>query len=230
MPRGKTQKRRSKTKKVLTIPELRQSLDYITDYTDDLIKSAKTTKEAAQIFASEWKRVFGKVLPMATAESYINHIKNMKKPSKKGKHTRKLRGGNAPIGYMTRPGTDLPYGNFLSYVSKGFTNPEPALQYDNERPLGVLPYPETGSNRMNGGGLYSSIMNTFSAAASRPFVAQNPPSVQQDAQTAWKGQSLGPGSASYERAYQYQMPASGSMGVAVSPVYTRVLNNDVSTR
>jgi hypothetical protein len=217
-----------KTKSVLTIPELRQSLDHITEYTDSLIKSGTTsTKELASKFASEWKKVFGKPMSLSTAESYIQHMMNMKKGPKKGKHTRKLRGGMAPVDYITRPGTDIPYGNFLSYVSKGFWNPEPSIKYDIAP---VIPYAGTGSNKMNGGGILDTITNTMTAMTTRPFIAQNPQSPQHDMQTLWKGQGIGPGPESYDRAYQYQMP-QGSGNVAVStPIYSRILSNDISTR
>jgi hypothetical protein len=222
---SKSRKQSSKTK---TIPELRQSLDHITQYTSDLIKSGATsTKELASKFAFEWKKVFGKSMSLSTAESYIQHLMNMKKGPKKGKHTRKLRGGMAPLDYLTRPGTDIPYGNFLSYVSKGFWNPEPSIKYDIAP---VIPYAETGSNRMNGGGVLDSITNSLSALTTRPFIAQNPQSPQHDMQTLWKGQGIGPGPDSYDRAYQYQMP-QGPGSVAVStPVYSRILSNDISTK
>jgi hypothetical protein len=227
MARGKTQKR-SKTRKtkILTIPQLRQSLDYIASYAESLVKSgAKIGDDAVKSFVSEWKRVFGKTLPSVTAKSYLENLMKMKK----GRRTRKHRGGaqntmltGAPNAYMTRPGTDLPYGNFLEYVSKGFWNPEPAIKWDPVRPPPVLPYAETGSNKMNGGGF-------LDALSMRPFVAQNPTTPALDAMYAWKGQNLGPGPESYQRAYSYQSSPVGSAMVLANPVYTRTLANDVST-
>jgi hypothetical protein len=233
MYRGKTRKMRTKSLKkgqvsVLTIPELRKSLDHISQYADNLVKGGKNVKEMTLSFAKEWKKTFDKKLPTDAAESYIRHIIGMKRKSKK---TRKYRGGaqsteltGSPIDYMTRPGTDIPYGNFLKYVNSGFWNPEPAISYDCGKQTGVLPYPETGSNKMNGGGFLDVLLN-------RPIIATNPPSVNFDAQTAWKGQPLGPGPESWQRGYQYQLPP-GSMPtpISVPGVYQRDLTQDVSTR
>jgi hypothetical protein len=227
-PRGKTQKRKTRRcPSVATIPELRKSLEYISSYGERLVKSgSKSMKQMAAQFASEWKKTFGKTLSPSTAEQYIRSISSMKK----GKKTRKMRGGaqstelqGAPMAHLTRPGLDIPYGNFLKYVDSGFWNPEPAINWDCGKQTSVLPYPETGSNRMNGGGV-------LSAASFRPFVAVNPPSFQQDMMTAWKGQPLGPGPESWQRAYHYQLPASGpsSGTIPVAGVYNRDLTKDVT--
>lgn len=239
MARGKTHKR-AKTRKTvksiskiqaMTIPGLRKSLEHISLYGESLAQSGtKSVKDAAAAFASEWSKVFGKPLSMDVAEKYMRHLNSKK--GKAGKKTRKIRGGaaGAPLDALTRPGLELPYGNFLPYVKSGFWNPEPAISADYGRIQGPLPYPETGSNRMSGGGLLDSISNGMNAISFRPFAAQNPPSVQQDAVTAWKGQPLGPGGESYARAYQYQMPPSPSVPIVANPVYTRTLANDVLTR
>lgn len=239
MARGKTHKR-AKSRKMtrvqkktptMTIPGLRKSLDHISSYGESLAKSgSKSVKEGAAAFASEWKKVFGKPLSMDAAEKYIRHLTSKK--GALGKKTRKVRGGGlgAPLDALTRPGVELPYGNFLPYVKAGFWNPEPAISADYGRIQGPLPYPETGSNKMSGGGFLDSISNGMNAISFRPFAAQNPPSMQQDATTAWKGQSLGPGGESYVRAYQYQMPPNPSVPVVVNPVYTRSLANDVTSR
>ena len=229
MARGKTHKRTrkiakiakiTKTRSVMTIPSLRKSLDYIARYGGELAQSGKTAKESATSFASEWKKTFGKPLSLESAERYIQHLTGIKTKKK----TRKIRGGGitqgAPIDYLTRPGLEIPYGKFLPYVSAGFWNPEPAIQADYGKQQPILPYPETGSNRMSGGGFLDSI-------SFRPFTAQNPPSIQNDATATWKGQPLGPGGNSYDRAYQYQMSPSASVPSIVNSVYTRTLANDV---
>ena len=236
MPRGKTRKMRRKSFKkhpvsVLTIPELRKSLDHISHYADDLVKGGKSVKDMATAFAKEWKKTFDKKLPTDAAESYIRHILGMKRTFRPGKMTRKHRGGaqsteltGAPLDYMTRPGTDIPYGNFLKYVNSGFWNPEPAINWDCGKQTGVLPYPETGSNKMNGGGFIDALFT-------RPFIATNPTSVQYDAQTAWKGQPLGPGPESWQRGYQYQLPPGSSPTPIATPgIYQRDLTQDVTTR
>jgi hypothetical protein len=237
--RGKTV-RRAKTSKsakgsAMSIPQLRKGLDHITDYTESLVKSGVTsTKQLAKQFAAEWHKVFGKRMSLSTAESYIKHMMGMKgKPGKKG--TRKLRGGSqslagAPMAALTRPGTDLPYGNFLEYVSKGFWNPEPAIKGDTGRDQSIaLPYAGTGSNKISGGGLLSSLSNGLSAISFRPFQAENPSSPQQDMMSAWKGQGMGPGPESWQQTWTPRLQP----GAAPNPtlgVFQRELTRDVTTR
>jgi hypothetical protein len=221
----------------MTIPDLRKALDHIRVYSEKLLKSGggNVTKEKAREFASEWKKTFGKTLPQKAAEQYLTHLKCTKVTMKKLGHTRKLRGGaqstlltGAPMAYETRPGTDLPYGNFLKYVDSGFFNPEPAIQADCGKQTGVLPYANTGSNKMNGGGIFGNLQNFVSALGQRPFTAQNPPTVGNDAQTSWKGQPLGPGPNSYDTAFRYQQSPSGRTTILTSDVYNRDLTRDVS--
>lgn len=219
----------------MSIPQLRKGLDHITEYTETLVQSGVSgTKQLAKSFSAEWHRVFGKRLDSSTAESYIKHMMGMKgmtgKVGKKG--TRKLRGGfsGAPMAALTRPGTDLPYGNFLEYVNKGFWNPEPAITGDTGRDQSIaLPYPGTGSNRISGGGLLSSISNGFSSASFRPFQAENPSSPQQDAMSAWKGQGMGPGPESWQQTWAPRMQ-QGSVPNPALAVFQRELSNEVSSR
>lgn len=242
MPRAKTLKKRGKTPvkskvSTMTIPELRKSIDYVSSLTEDLVRSGKySVEEAASIFSREWKKVFGKHLPKETAMSYIHHIMKMKQ-GKKGKHTRKQKrqgGGSAsagaPLDYLTRPGADIPYGNFLKYVSSGFTNPEPASQWDTGRYPPVIPYAETGSNRMNGGGVLDSVGNFFSALGSRPIEAQNPPTVLRDTQMGWKGLPPSPGPESYQRTYTYQHNPGTSVPVIATQAFDRDLKTDIVMR
>jgi hypothetical protein len=230
MKRGKTVKRRSKSSKKsksMTIPDLRKGLDYIQEYSRSLIQSgSKSVSEMAKQFAAEWKKVFGKTLSKDTAEAYIRNMFDMKKKYKK---TRKQRGGaqstlltGAPMDYMTRPGTDIPYGVFTKHVTSGFWNPEPAMQYDCGTQKGDLPMPGMGSNLMNGGAI-------LTGSPIRPILAENPPSVLQDAQTSINGRLLGPGPASYDTAYSYKMPPGGANSIYASGAYARTLTNDVRT-
>lgn len=238
MVKRKTAKARKsrKVKSTLTIPELRKSLDYISNYGQKVVKGSKASlDDAAKAFASEWKKVFGKTLSMDTAKSYIQGLK------KGFKKTRKMRGGaqstlltGAPTAYLTEPGRDIPYGHFTKLITHGFTNPEPAISADYGKFDPVLPYPETGSNRvfsgnLSGGGILSDIGNFASAFTMRPYVAQNPTSFVQDMATLSRGQTLPPGGASYERAYSYQLPPSGVMIPPTTPTYTRTLTDDVKT-
>lgn len=220
--------------KVLTIPELRQSMDYITHYSSKLVSGTKkSVKELAKDFAHEWKKVFGKSLSPKIAESYVKHILGMKK----GKGTRrKQRGGaqdltltGAPINYETRPGVPLPYGNFLEYVNKGFWNPEPAILQDCGRQVGVMPTTNISSNQA-GGGVMDFLRQSADAISFRPFVAQNPSTVQQDTMSAWKGQGTGPGPESWQQAWQPKMGNNPLPPMTAVAVYDRDIKSDVTTR
>lgn len=243
MPRrgSKTMKKRGSRKvgdaKVLTIPELRKSMDYITAYSTKLITSSKkSVKELAKDFSAEWKKVFGKTLSPKIAESYVRHILTTKKGKSKSTTRRKMRGGaqdmtltGAPLDYMTRPGVPLPYGNFLEYVNKGFWNPEPAILQDCGRQVGVMPTTNISSNQA-GGGVFDWLRQSADAITFRPFVAQNPSTVQQDAMSTWKGQGTGPGPESWQQAWTPKLSATPLPPMTAVAVYDRNIRNDVTTR
>jgi hypothetical protein len=226
--------RKSDGGKVLTIPELRQSMDYISNYSSKLVSGTKkSVKELAKDFAREWKKVFGKTLSPKIAESYVRHIMGMKKS--KGTR-RKQRGGaqdmtltGAPINYETRPGVPLPYGNFLEYVNKGFWNPEPAILQDCGRQVGVMPTSDISSNQA-GGGVMDWLRQSADAISFRPFVAQNPSTPQQDTMSAWKGQGIGPGPESWQQAWQPKMGNNPLPPMTAVAVYDRDIKQDVITR
>lgn len=227
MPRkSKTQKKRAKP---LTIPVLRSSIEHMNSYCEKLLAQSNVPmKEKAKDFAAEWKRVFGKVLPPKVAEDYIKHMGSMR-TYKKSKHTRKHRGGSAgpiagaPLDHITRPGTDLPYGNFTKYIDRGFWTPQPAILQGCGTQQGVLPQPGMGSNKMNGGGIFDSIGTSMSAALFRPTVAQNPETTQHGLMNSWKGLPSGPGGASYDQAWRYRADTLGP-SLVQTPVYQRELN------
>jgi hypothetical protein len=245
--RGKTHKKSKtlKNQKVLTIPQLRKSLDHITEYTEQLVSSGTTSvKQGAVAFTSEWQKVFGKRLDTSTAENYIKHMMDMQKAKGKAKSKsttrrksgRGQRGGaqdtlltGAPMDYITRPGVDLPYGNFLPYVKSGFWNPEQPHASEYSEFKTVLPYVGTGSNKMSGGGLIDTITNATSAILTRPFVAQNPPSVQQDVMSSWKGLPLGPGPDSYQATWKPTIAPGATLNIPIIDTYNRTLSNDVRT-
>jgi hypothetical protein len=219
MKRGKTVKRRSK-QTALTIPELRKGLDYIQQYSTSLVKSGgKSISEMASKFAAEWKKVFGKTLSKNAAEAYIRNMFDMKKKYKK---TRKQRGGVAPIEYMMRPGTDIPYGVFTKHVTSGFWNPEPAIQYDCGTQKGDLPMPGMGSNKMNGGAVITGSPIRFD-------LQENPSSVVNDIRNVANGGLLGPGPASYDTAYSYKSTPETLNSIYASGAYSRTMSNDVIT-
>jgi hypothetical protein len=242
---GKTQKknrgaRRSSTRsampKVVSIPQLRQSLAHITEYSEKLVKSGeRSTEKLADVFAKEWSKVFGKKLDKHVAKKYIEHVSSLKGHGKATK-TRKMRGGaqdmnltGAPLAYLTRPGVDLPYGQFLPYVTKGFDVgvPTQAILQDCGKQDGVLPYPNTGSNKISGGGLLTSMSDLIGAATFRPFVAQNPTSIQQDAMMSFKGITAAPGPEAWQQTWNFRMPAGIAPVPYPSPVI-RDLKQDVT--
>lgn len=239
---SKTQKRSKtrsnpKPKAALGIPELRKSLDYISEYTSSLIESgSKITNEMAADFAKEWRKVFGKSMPLSSAKQYLESVMKTSKGVKQTRKRKHMRGGaqdstltGAPLNHLTRPGLDIPYGKFLPYVDGGFWNPEQAPAADCSTFKPVLPPAGMGSNSMKGGGLMSDISNAFSAGSFRPFVAQNPTTPQYDAQTAWKGQTLGPGPESWQQAWKPMTNASSNPFPQIQS-YVRDVSADVRTR
>ena len=201
----KTRKARTQKKqgKILTIPELRSSMEHMDTYSHKLV-GTKSLKDAAKLFASEWKRVFGKELSLKIAEDYL---KNKMKLRKHGK-TRKHRGGfthtpiaGAPLDHITRPGDytmPAPAALYPPLVTKGFWNPEPGILND-PSPQKTDPYTTTGSNKaLAGGGILGGLSSIASAAAFRPYVAQNPTTSLQNTGLSWKGLPTGPGADSYD--------------------------------
>ncbi len=200
-PRHAKTLKKHKTK-VQSIPELRSSIEHMNSYCEKLVYSSSSLKEKVKVFASEWKKVFGKTLSQKVAEDYLKHMMKMKK---RGKFTRKHRGGNilagAPLDHMTRPGTDLPHGNYTKYVDGGFWTPQPAILKDCGTQQGVVPQPGTGNNLIKGGGILSSLQTGLSAMTFRPVEAQSPPTGQHNIMTTWKGLPHSPGGESYKQAW-----------------------------
>lgn len=235
--RGKgTHRRHSRSikpsKKVLDIPELRKGMHHISAYGQKLVSgNFKSIKVAAQAFAAEWKRTFGKTMSLKASEQYIRHLMGSK-----GK-TRKQRGGAAPLDYTMGPGAQLPYGTFQTYVSGGFQTPEPGMRSSCGIEYGDVPMASMGSNKVGGGifgdiaqSVSNAIPTSISAITMRPFSSENPVSPQRDIMTSWKGQGISsPGPNSYDTAYQYRNP-SGISAIPTAQVITRVLGNDVTSR
>ena len=195
--KGRTHKRHTAA---LTIPQLRKSLEHMESYSDKLA-GTKPASQAAKLFASEWKRVFGKTLSPKDAEAYLS--KKMK--NGKYKKTRKHRGGamltGAPLDHITRAGgyTQPSDSSYPPLVAKGFWTPQPAILQDSETQQGVIPNPTTGSNKaMAGGGILSNLASPFVAASFRPYVAENPVTSLQSMGSSFKGLPAGPGPHSYD--------------------------------
>lgn len=214
----KTRKNRDNNqKKVLSIPQLRKSFHHVEAYLQSQLRSSKAkTDDIVRGFRKEWRKVFYKDLNAVAARSYIQHMREKLS----------MRGGSAPItgaplDHTLQPGVYGPYGNFPDYVNKGFSVgiPQPGIQAE----CGVKDFTPTipadmGSNQAGGkrktrkarkvtqrGGLNALTGAPF-AAEFRPFVAENPQTLQASWQDSFKGLPAMPSSDPSVTAYTYRMP------------------------
>jgi hypothetical protein len=112
--------------------------------------------------------------------------------------------------YPLANGAPSAYGSLTEYISKGFQTPEIASPGQAVWPS---PAPNMGSNRILGGGRAIRAKRTggslagslLTQAFNRPFQSDAPPSVAQDAQTAWYGRELGPSSDQIQRQPAYRV-------------------------
>jgi hypothetical protein len=217
-----------KTKRAIqTIPQLRKAFDHI----------EKIAKQGVSLetFQKEWTKVFSHEIDVEAAQSFLQFH------SKKGK-TRKMKqkGGSAPLAgapldFTTRPGTyDTPYGSFLEYISSGF-NFYDKINQDSFVPTqcgkeNITPQlaANMGSNKVGGGktrrrqrgGAFPSLSELATALTFRPIPSTQPTSVLQDAQTAFKGQTLPPSPS----------PADGTPPYRAYPAVASTLPNYDITR
>lgn len=87
--------RKAASRKVMSIPELRTSMQHMEAYTHQLVRSRKSPKELAGKFASEWRATFGKALERKQAEAYIKHAMSTRRNT-----TRRMRGGSDYRGFQ----------------------------------------------------------------------------------------------------------------------------------
>lgn len=182
---------------IQTIPQLRKAFDHI----------EKIAKQGVSLdtFQKEWTKVFSHEIDVDAAQSFLQFH------SKKGKtRKQKQKGGSAPLAgapldFTTRPGTyDTPYGSFLEYISSGF-NFYDKINQDSFVPTqcgkeNITPQlaANMGSNKVGGGktrrrqrgGAFPSLSELATALTFRPIPSSAPTSALQDAQTAFKGQTL----------------------------------------
>lgn len=206
--KGKGKGKAKTIKTIKTIPELRRSFDYIDEFVRQRIGTQpleKTIKETRR----EWLRVFSKTLPYDSAKEFVEHM------AEHAPHSKGHRGGAQAGIYLAQGQPPTPAGNYplasqqpqqsqpsaygalTSYLSNGFWNPEIAAQQDPIKGQSTFPTPPAGmgSNvvkggrrtRRRGGGLAGSLLTQ---AFTRPVPSSAPPSILQDAQTAWYGRSL----------------------------------------
>ncbi len=212
-----------KSEGIYSIPELRRSFEHVEDFLMRKVHSKESHNDIVKEFQKEWRKVFHKEIDKKSAEAYVEHIfLQTKSHNKTLRHTKKHKGGQAPIAgaplnYMVRPGLYPPpgqappnaYGDILEYVSKGFWNPEPAQQYD---PVpGQTIYPTSvpkgmGDNTVNfsvkGGKRQSRKLRK--SGGTRLIPASAPPSILQDAQDMFYGKQVGLSPDQTQRLPQYK--------------------------
>lgn len=263
--------RKSSNKKgILSIPELRHAFEHIESFGRKCAASVhakKTTKSAAaQSYAKEWKKTFGRTLPSKSAMASIEHYMSLS-PGRGGKQS----GGMAPLsGSELQPGIyaapTLPgqtdgagytgHGSFLPYVEKGFyvgipqdglasmcgkqdSFPMPAADLGSNAvtppgavPVGSTTYMKGGkrrSTRRRGLRRSQKGGNAMVAAAFRPILSSNPPSVTHDMQMMFKNAPLPASPDPTQSAYSYKandvmVPDFTGVGVI-----DRNLNNEIIT-
>jgi hypothetical protein len=247
---GKRQSRKKHTavtEHVQSIPELRRAFDHIEKVGMGLCH--KPMKDAVAAFQQEWKKTFFKELNSKSAEAYLEHLKKI---GKKGRKTRKLRGGMAPIDYTTRPGlyvdsAQVPpdsYAKTTPYIQSGFWNPERSTTLDpiygqttfpeaTPRGMGTNAYPAAFGVMKGGSKKKTRKLRGGMSALSQAFMRPIPPnagipSVFKDGQDAFFGQKLGASPDPSDPSFTYQMsPAlsKGPIDISVTPIPVNM--NDV---
>jgi len=151
-----------KNTKVLTIPQLRKSFDYIDNWVESHI--TKPTKQLVPAFQAEWKKVFGRVVEAAAAAAYLDlkrskgKTRRVGRPLGMGKGKGDQKGGapilaGAPLEYTTNPGQYGVYGHFPAYQTSGLAPPADSFSKScgNGELQTVIP-PGMGSNELHRGG------------------------------------------------------------------------------
>lgn len=123
----------TKSKKVMTIPQLRHAFEHI---------DAFVTKKGTDVdsFRKEWKKVFGKEVSTTAAKEYLAFVE------KRGK---KMSGGNAPLSYEMREG--VPQGSYPKYVDGGFGFANQLSSVGQEGNVQGPPPASLGTNTVGGG-------------------------------------------------------------------------------
>jgi hypothetical protein len=183
-----------KTKKVLSIPELRKAFEHIESVAYGVKKLPK--EEQIATFKKEWLKTFGREVETKAVVSYL--------AVKLGKtrRNRKQKGGMAPLDYQTRPGIDGVYGNFQAYLDRGLIPyPEQGIRQE----CGVKDFTPhlpagMGSNQAGGATLH----DFTSALTFKPFDSSIPPTFYQNARASLLGMPAPVTGAVEDRAWQYK--------------------------
>lgn len=186
MVKNSTRKRRETKAKTMTIPQLRKAFEEINVETSKILSKHPINDESISSFQKSWKKIFGKVIDVSTAESYL---RLQGKAKKRGKTYKKQKGGAAPLDYMVGPGIDGSqgtiqgvHGSFLPYVSSGlsFYNNINNIAMDSDcGKVDITPHIafDMGSNKAGGGD-------------GRPIASTVPTSLSQDIQSMILGKQL----------------------------------------
>jgi hypothetical protein len=249
--------KKGKDKGVQSIPELRRSFEHIERLVDSGLGNKESHEKVARDLRREWKKTFYKDLDKKSAELFVAN--RMKQTKGQRRTTMKHKGGaaaisGAPLDYTTRQGVylapgqipdkaghlpltgDKPskFGNYLEYVSKGFSVGIPEIAQNYDPVPGQTSWPKVpadmGSNAVHfaqqkggrrsskrvsrrklrkGGGLLGDRLESagamLSQAFSRPVQAAAPPSLVQDLQSKWYGTQVGPSPDQVQRHPSYQL-------------------------
>ena len=193
---GKRSTRRNKkSKKHMTIPELKNSFDIIQREAHDILKQGGSSGEQVKKFQKVWKLVYHRPVSSSAAEAYLKFKKlsglSGEKPHRRNA-TRKLKGGaaisGAPLDYSLRQGVDSVYGNFPEYQSAGLKFYDSVNQQGMVQECGIKDItPHIGQS----GGNFSD------ALISRP-APSTPPSLVDDVQHALSGRPASASPAPYQ--------------------------------
>jgi hypothetical protein len=207
----KTQKRNSKGKTLMTIPQLRSAFEHLDEKAMEL--KGKDSKTQIHEFQAAWKSIFSREVSAKAVEAYlaVKHAESRSKTNRRNTRRKsKQTGGSplagAPLDYQTRPGIDGVHGAFPAYVDKGLTFYNDINQHARMADCGVKdvsPHLPAGMGSNQAGGAVS--FSDFASAVSfKPFESTTPPTVYQDIRSAYLGLPLPPSPAVEAHTWQYK--------------------------
>jgi hypothetical protein len=169
----KTRKASSKTKSIITIPQLRKAFDHMDKVVVSLEKTAKHSfSDAIVKYREEWHKTFKRDISPADAAAYLKFRYGLKSGNTRRK---KMRGGaitplnisGASLDYQTRAGLQGVYGHFPAYQTQGLDRYySSAISSDCGK---ANSFPTDGSAASQaGGGMLDGLF--------RPIVSSSPPS------------------------------------------------------
>jgi hypothetical protein len=234
----------------MTIPQLRKAFEHVETFVELHCKVPKADliKQFKQEWKLTFKKEIETKEAEAYVEHALDHLKHKKPSQRKHSGGAQVLAG-APLYAETRPGEYISagvnqgsYAQVPAYVDKGFWNPEMGRQYD---PVpGQTVYPAAtpygmGSNRVIGGTRKKrnqknqktqktqknqaggSILGAFNQFLMRPtFASQPPPTILDDATTAWMAKPLPQGPDPTQSKIPYQSSLIGVGAPALTSTIT----------